>query len=62
MKDIRVAYGVAILTVLLLFANLWNAYPNDFDLGFWLRTVANILILISMTISIRHNRRNKKES
>jgi len=52
MKSKKAAYFILILSVLLIIGNLWNAYPDDFDTGFFLRIIANILILISMVISI----------
>ncbi|SDS12529.1 hypothetical protein SAMN04488552_2178 [Christiangramia echinicola] len=62
MKDIRVAYGIAALNIILLIVIVWHAYPNEFDLGFWLQFTSNTLILISMITSIRHIRNQKCES
>jgi len=62
MKDIRVAYGIAALNIILLIILIWIAYPDEFDLGFWLNFASNTLILISMITSIRHIRNQKSAS
>lgn len=52
MKNKKAACIVLVLSVILIIANLWYAYPDDFDTGFFLRIIANILILISMIVSV----------
>ncbi|SDS67100.1 hypothetical protein [Gramella sp. MAR_2010_147] len=52
MRSKKAAYFILFLSVLLIIGNLWNAYPTNFDTGFFLRITANILILISMVVSI----------
>jgi len=52
MRSKKAAYFILFLSVLLIIGNVWNAYPDNFDTGFFLRITANILILISMVVSI----------
>ena len=54
MKNKKAAWIVLVLSVILIIANLWHAYPDDFDTGFFLRIIANILILISMIVSVNN--------
>jgi len=47
------AYILAVLAVILITANFWLAYPDNFDTVFYLLTIANLFILIISIISIR---------
>jgi len=46
------SYILAILAVILIAANFWLAYPDNFDATFFLLTISNLFILISSIISI----------
>lgn len=62
LKSKKAAYSILVINVLLIIANVWNAYPDNFNLGFYLRTIANILLLISMVISINHIKNKETDS
>lgn len=47
------AYILAVLAVILIAANFWLAYPDSFDIVFYLLTISNLFILITSIISIR---------
>lgn len=62
MKNKKGVYVILVISILLIIANVWNAYPDDFDRGFYFRTIANIFLLISMVISVNHKKKEKTES
>ncbi len=59
-KKKKGAFVIIALLVVLFIANIVIAYPDDFDKGFYLRILSNVLIIISMVISIRYI--NKQEN
>ncbi|MDR5590987.1 hypothetical protein [Christiangramia sp. SM2212] len=61
MKSKKIAWIILILSGILIIANIWNAYPDDFDLGFFLRIIANILILFSLIVSV-YNKKTKDQN
>ncbi|MFV9482854.1 hypothetical protein ACNI3T_03395 [Christiangramia sp. ASW11-125] len=47
------AYILVVLAGILIAANFWLAYPDSFDIVFYLLTISNLFILITSNISIR---------
>lgn len=56
MKRKKGAYIIMVISIILIIANFLHAYPDEFDLGFFLRTISSILLLISMVISVNHKK------
>ena len=46
------AYILAVLAVILIAANFWLAYPDSFDIVFYLLTISNLFILFASVFSI----------
>jgi len=46
------AYILAVLAVILITANFWLAYPDNFDTVFYLLTISNLFILFASVFSI----------
>ncbi len=62
MRKIKFAYFIGIIAILLLILNFIIAYPDDFDKGFFLRAIANLMLIISMIISVRHIKKQDQNS
>lgn len=54
------AYILIVLLVILFIANIVIAYPDNYNRSFYLRILSNILIILSMVLTIRHI--NKEEN
>ena len=52
---------LAVLAVILIAANFWLAYPDSFDIVFYLLTISNLFILVASIFSIR-KRKNRTDS
>lgn len=53
MKNRKAAYVVLILSAILFIANIIIAYPDDFDKGFYMRILANVILIAAMMLSLR---------
>lgn len=58
MKNKKLAYFLALAALALLIINIVRLYPNGYDTSFLLLSVSNILIIISMLITIFHKKRD----
>lgn len=59
MKKKKAAYVILVLSGILFIANIVLAYPDDFDKAFYMRILANVLLIIAMMISVRKFKKQK---
>ncbi len=62
MSKIKIAYIIGVVAIVLLIVNFIIAYPDNFDKGFFLRAFANLMIILSMIISVRHIKKQDQNS
>ncbi|AVR43972.1 hypothetical protein C7S20_01100 [Christiangramia fulva] len=58
-KKKKAAYVVLILSGILFIGNIILAYPDDFDKAFYMRILANFLLILAMMLSIRKSRKQE---
>lgn len=59
-KKKRASYVVLILSLILLIANFIMAYPDDLDKAFYMRILANVILIAAMMLSIRKFKKQEK--
>ena len=56
----RLHYLILITSAVLLLLNL--IFPEKWDLGFYLRALSNVLIIVAMVITINYNAKKEEGS